>query len=60
MNLFNKKKTKLEATNEFNQVVVGNSLTKDAWRRLKKNKMAVISVVIVSIYILLAILAPIL
>ena len=60
MNLFNKKKTKLEATNEFNQVVVGNSLTKDAWRRLKKNKMAVISVVIVSIYILLAILAPVL
>ncbi|MGE0073873.1 MAG: ABC transporter permease [Sphaerochaetaceae bacterium] len=60
MNLFNKKKTKLEATNEFNQVVVGNSLTKDAWRRLKKNKMAVISVVIVIIYILLATLAPIL
>ncbi|NCB01519.1 MAG: ABC transporter permease [Spirochaetia bacterium] len=58
MKLINKKTNK--ATNEFNQVIVGNSLTKDAWRRLKKNKMAVISVVIVTIYILLAITAPIL
>ncbi|PKL29159.1 MAG: ABC transporter permease [Spirochaetae bacterium HGW-Spirochaetae-2] len=60
MNLFNKKSNKLQTTNEFNQVVVGNSLTKDAWRRLKKNKMAVISVIIVIVYILLATLAPIL
>src|SRR5690554_4996754 len=60
MNLFSKNKRAPQATNEFNQAVVGNSLTKDAWRRLKKNKMAVISVVIVSVYILLAILAPIL
>ncbi len=60
MKLFGKKSTSQEATNEFNQVIAGNSLTKDAWRRLKKNKMAVISVVIVSIYILLAALAPIL
>lgn len=60
MKLFGKKNNQVEATNEFNQVVVGNSLTKDAWRRLKKNKMAVISVIIVSIYILLAIAAPIL
>lgn len=59
MRIVNKKKT-IEATNEFNQVVVGNSLSKDAWRRLKKNKMAVISVIIVAIYILLAITAPIL
>jgi oligopeptide transport system permease protein len=58
MKLVNKKTN--SATNEFNQVIAGNSLTKDAWRRLKKNKMAVISVVIVSIYILLAIMAPIL
>jgi len=49
-----------KSTNEFDQVVVGNSLGKDAWRRLRKNKMAVISVVIVSIYILLAALAPVL
>lgn len=41
-------------TNEFNQVVVGNSLTKEAWKRLKKNKMAVIGMVIVIIYAILA------
>lgn len=47
-------------TNEFNQEVKGNSLGRDAWNRLKKNKMAVISVGIVIIYILLAVSAPIL
>ena len=36
------------ATNEFNQVV-GNSLGKDAWRRLRKTKMAVIGMIIVII-----------
>ena len=55
-----RKKPLPQAMNEFDQVVKGNSLTKDAWRRLKKNKMAVISVIIVTIYILLAICAPIL
>lgn len=55
-----KREQKAKATNEFNQVVMGNSLSKDAWRRLRKNKMAVISVVIVAIYMLLAITAPIL
>src|SRR5690554_2090968 len=59
MNLLNKQ-AEPQATNEFDQVIVGNSLSKDAWRRLKKNKMAVISVFIVVIYILLAIFAPIL
>ena len=59
MRLFSKKKN-LQTTNEFNQVIVGNSLTKDAWKRLKKNKMAVLSVIIVSVYIILATLAPIL
>ncbi len=49
-----------QPVNEFDQVVKGNSLGKDAWRRLKKNKMAVISIVIVSIYIILAVAAPIL
>ncbi len=52
MSLFRKKS--LEATNEFNQVVVGNSLSKDAWRRLKKNKMAVIGMIVVIIYTLIA------
>ena len=33
---------KEQTVNEFNQVVVGNSLTKEAWKRLKKNKMAVL------------------
>ena len=39
--MFFKKKNQ-KAVNEFNQVVEGNSLTKDAWKRLRKNKMAVI------------------
>lgn len=60
MNLLPKHKKPLQTTNEFDQVIVGNSLSKDAWRRLKNNKMAVISVVIVIIYILLAVLAPVL
>jgi oligopeptide transport system permease protein len=55
-----RKKQLPQTMNEFDQVVKGNSLSKDAWRRLKKNKMAVISVIIVSIYILLAVCAPIL
>ena len=59
--MLNKKtEKKPQATNQFNQAVAGNSLTRDAWRRLKKNKMAVISIFIVVIYILLAITAPIL
>jgi len=56
----NSKKNTPQATNEFNQVIVGNSLSKDAWRRLKQNKMAIVSVVIVAVYILLAALAPVL
>ncbi len=48
------------ATNEFNQVVVGNSLTKEAWKRLRKNKMAVLGMVIVIIYALLAAFAGLL
>lgn len=51
---------KVVTTNEFNQVVVGNSLGKDAWRRLKKNKMAVIGMIIVILYSILAATAPLL
>lgn len=47
-------KKKEAPLNEFNQVVAGNSLTKDAWRRLRKNKMAVAGMIIVIIYSLLA------
>ena len=54
------KNTENAATNEFDQVVVGNSLTKDAWKRLRKNKMALIGMVIVIIYALLSAFAPIL
>lgn len=51
--MFSKKK--IEAPlNEFDQVIVGNSLGKDAWKRLKKNKMAVIGMVVVIVYSLLA------
>lgn len=57
--MFSRKKT-LEALNEFDQVVVGNSLGKDAWRRLKKNKMAVAGMVVVIIYTLLSAFAGLL
>ena len=55
--LFKKKEL---ATNEFNQVVQGTSLTKEAWKRLKKNKMAVLGLVVVIIYALLAACASLL
>ncbi len=51
-NLFKKKKN--VATNEFDQEIVGNSLGKDAWKRLRKNKMAVIGMIIVIIYALVS------
>ncbi len=50
----------LQATNEFNQPVKGTSLYKDAWRRLKKNKAAIAGLVIVLLYALVSLLAPIL
>lgn len=57
----NKKETKETAlTNEFHQAVKGNSLTRDAWKRLKKNKMAVISLIMIILYALISLLAPIL
>ncbi|HAF86110.1 MAG TPA: ABC transporter permease, partial [Sphaerochaeta sp.] len=49
-----KRKKKEAPLNEFNQVVAGNSLSKDAWKRLKKNKMAVLGMIIVIVYSLLA------
>ncbi|NQT60632.1 MAG: ABC transporter permease [Bacteroidetes bacterium] len=47
-------------TNEFQQEIKGNSLTKDAWKRLKKNRMAVISIVVIAIYATLSLFAPLL
>lgn len=49
-----------EVTNEFDQPVEGVSLTKDAWRRLKKNHMAMAGLFIVILYAILSITAPIL
>ena len=46
--------------NEFDQPVEGVSLTKDAWRRLKKNIMAMAGLVIVILYGLVSLTAPIL
>ena len=45
---------KEQTVNEFNQVVGGNSLTKEAWKRLKKNKMAVFGMVVVIIYAIIS------
>jgi oligopeptide transport system permease protein len=53
--LKDKKKDKDNAVvNEFDQVIVGNSLTKDAWKRLRKNKMAVVGLIIVCVYAFLS------
>lgn len=59
MALFKKAKDS-KAVNEFDQVIEGNSLTKDAWRRLKKNKMALIGLFVVIIYALIALFADLL
>jgi oligopeptide transport system permease protein len=48
------------AVNEFNQVMKPVSLWADAWKRLRKNKMALISLVVVGIYIVVSLVAPIL
>jgi len=46
--------------NEFNQQVKPVSLWADAWKRLRKNSMALIGLYIVSFYVLVSVLAPIL
>ena len=52
---------KIEASlNEFSQSVKPISLYQDAWRRLKKNKMALFGFVVVLIYFLVSLLAPVL
>ncbi|MEI6875899.1 MAG: ABC transporter permease [Spirochaetota bacterium] len=48
------------AVNEFNQQVKAVSLWADAWRRLRKNRMALVSLWIVIIYIVVSVAAPIL
>ncbi|KKK96835.1 hypothetical protein LCGC14_2658780, partial [marine sediment metagenome] len=46
--------------NELNQPLKGVSLWKDAWRRLKKNRLAIYGLVIVIIYAVLSLSASIL
>ncbi|KGE72294.1 peptide ABC transporter permease [Spirochaeta lutea] len=47
-------------THDFTEEVKGVSLTQDAWKRLKKNKMAIFGLIVVTLYALVSILAPIL
>ena len=54
------KRKKEQTVNEFNQVVVGNSLTKEAWKRLKKNRMAVFGMIVVIIYAIISFSASLL
>jgi oligopeptide transport system permease protein len=46
--------------NQFDQPIKGVSLWMDAWRRLKKNRMAIYGLTLVTFYSLLSLLAPIL
>jgi oligopeptide transport system permease protein len=46
--------------NEFDQVMRPVSLWADAWRRLKKNRMALAGLYVVSFYIVITLFAPIL
>ncbi|MCL2067925.1 MAG: ABC transporter permease subunit [Treponema sp.] len=48
------------ALNEFSQTVKPVSLYKDAWKRLRKNKMALIGLVIVILYFAVSLFAPVL
>ena len=57
MSLFNKKSS---GTNEFNQEMKAVSLRAEAWKRLKKNKMALVSLWVVLAYMLVSLLAPVL
>jgi len=54
------KKKKNIGFNEFNQEMKPVSLTADAWKRLSKNKMAMISFWVVIAYVVVALFAPIL
>jgi oligopeptide transport system permease protein len=49
-----------KAVNEFNQQMKPISLWADAWKRLRRNKMALVSLWIVGFYTVVAIAAPIL
>ncbi|MCL2243470.1 MAG: ABC transporter permease [Treponema sp.] len=57
--LFTRKKVDA-ALNEFSQTVKPVSLYADAWKRLKKNKMAFVGLIIVLFYFIISLLAPVL
>ena len=57
--LFARKKVET-ALNEFSQNVKPISLYADAWKRLKKNKMALGGLIVVLFYFIIALIAPIL
>jgi oligopeptide transport system permease protein len=52
--------TRQQPQNPFGQPIKGVSLWTDAWRRLKKNRMAIGGLVLVILYSLLSLLAPLL
>ncbi|HOV94908.1 MAG TPA: ABC transporter permease [Spirochaetales bacterium] len=54
------KKRQDQAVNEFNQVMKPISLWADAWKRLRKNKMAFVSLIIVGLYTIISLGAPLL
>jgi oligopeptide transport system permease protein len=49
-----------QARNQFDQPLRGVSLWLDAWRRLRKNRMAVVGLVLIVLYAVVAALAPVL
>jgi oligopeptide transport system permease protein len=53
-------KQKQQTLNEFDQPIKGVSLWLDAWRRLKKNRMAIVGLAIVILYGVISLAAPIL
>ena len=59
-NIFFWKKQEDLPVNGLNQIEKGNSLSRDAWNRLKKNHMAMAGLVMVIVYTILSITAPIL
>lgn len=51
---------KNKVLNEFDQPVKGVSLLQDSWRRLKKNKMAIAGLVMIILYTVISLSAPLL
>jgi len=48
------------ALNEFSQTIKPVSLYQDAWKRLRKNKMALFGLVVVLVYFIISLMAPLL